>query len=373
MRVGIVHDWLTGMRGGEKVLSCLCELLGEADILTLFHVRGSCSEQIECRRIISSGLNDLPGVRHYYRYLLGVMPLAIERLKAMDYDLIVSSSHCVAKGIIARPGALHICYCHTPMRYIWGQERTYGGRLRWALKAMGGYLRAWDVRSSKHIDYFIANSQNVAGRIWQSYRRRAEVIYPPIDTEFFTPGDEPGQDFYLMVTAMAPYKQVGQAVEAFGKLGRKLEIIGSGQLLAKLRREAPKNIEFLGWQSDEVVRDRYRKCRALIFPGEEDFGIVPVEAMACGSPVIAHGAGGALESVVDIGAGKSDGPSGLLYTPQTVEALVSAVEKFEAIEDRFQSKRITARAQRFGKARFMENFKGLVGPLLKEKGLSIPW
>ena len=225
MRVGIVHDWLTGMRGGEKVLSCLCELMGQADILTLLHVPGSCDERIESKRIITSGLNELPGVRHYYRYLLGVMPLAIERLNAMDYDLIISSSHCVAKGIIRPQGALHICYCHTPMRYAWGQQHIYGDNLGFsglALRAMGGYLRAWDVRSSRHVDYFIANSGNVAQRIWQNYRRRAEVIYPPIDTEFFTPGDEAVEDFYLMVTAMAPYKQVPKAISAFAKLGRRL-------------------------------------------------------------------------------------------------------------------------------------------------------
>ena len=370
MRVGIVHDWLRGMRGGEKVLSCLCELLGEADILTLLHVPGSCDKQIESRRIITSGLNDLPGVRRYYRYLLGVMPLAIERLKAMDYDLIISSSHCVAKGIIKRAGALHVCYCHTPMRYAWGQEKAYGEKLGWALKAMGRYLRAWDVRSSKHVDYFLANSRNVAGRIWQSYQRRAEVIYPPIDTEFFTPGEEATEDFYLMVTAMSPYKKVGQAIEAFAKLGRRLQIIGSGQQLAKLRGNAPKNIEFLGWQSDVVVRDRYRKCRALIFPGEEDFGMVPAEAMACGSPVIAYGAGGVLESIVNAG---EDQPSGLLYTPQTVETLISAVREFEKIESKFEPNVIAAKTQRFGKARFLEHFREFLGPLLERNRLTVPW
>ena len=370
MRVGIVHDWLTGMRGGEKVLSCLCELLGQADILTLFHVPGSCDERIESKRIITSGLNELPGVRHYYRYLLGVMPLAIERLNAMDYDLIISSSHCVAKGIIPGPRTLHICYCHTPMRYAWGQEMAYGNRLRWALKAMGGYLRAWDIRSSRGVDYFIANSQNVAQRIWRHYQRPAEVIYPPIDTEFFTPGDEAAEDFYLMVTAMAPYKQVDQAMAAFDKLGRRLEIIGSGQQLAKLQRKAPKNVELLGWQSDEVIRDRYRKCRALIFPGEEDFGMVPVEAMACGRPVIAYGAGGALESVLDA---SEDQPSGLLYTPQKADALISAVKRFEQIEQKFKSENIATWARRFGKEKFLESFKEFVSPLLQKNGLTVPW
>ena len=377
MRIGLVHDWLTSMRGGEKVLSCLCRLLPQADILTLIHVPGSCDARIERMRIISSVLNELPGVRHYYRYLLPLMPLAIERLDAMEYDLIISSSHCVAKGVIGSPTALHICYCHTPMRYAWAQQDIYGDTLGWSrliLRAISGYLRAWDLRSAKHVAYFLANSQNVSQRIWETYHRQAEVIYPPIDTEFFTPAGETREDFYLMVSALVPYKRVDQAVRAFARLGRPLKIIGSGQQLAKLRRKAPKNVEFLGWQSNEVVRDCYRKCRALVFPGEEDFGMVPLEAMACGAAVIAYGVGGALETVIDVNQKvSSQAPTGLLYTSGTVEGLTSAIKRFERMEKRFEPEHIVAWAQRFGPATFLRNFKRLVAPLLENKGLAVPW
>jgi len=377
MRIALVHDWLTGMRGGEKVLSCLCRLLPQADILTLIHVPGACDARIERMRIIGSVLNELPGVRHYYRYLLPLMPLAIERLDATGYDLIISSSHCVAKGVIGSPSALHVCYCYTPMRYAWAQQNIYADTLGWsglALKAFSGYLRAWDIRSAQHVDYFLASSRNVAQRIWQTYHRHAEVIYPPIDTEFFTPLGEDREDFYLMVSALAPYKRVDQAVLAFTRLGRPLKIIGSGQQLAKLRRQVPKNVEFLGWQSNEVVRDCYRRCRALVFPGEEDFGLVPLEAMACGAAVIAYGAGGALETVIDISQeAASQAPTGLLYASGTVEGLASAIRRFEQMEKRFEPEHMVAWARRFSPATFLRNFKRSVAHLLEKKGLSVPW
>lgn len=376
MPIGLIHDWLTAMRGGEKVLSALCELLPQADILTLLHVPGSCDARIERMRTVTSILNDLPGVRYYYRYLLPLMPLAVERLDATGYDLIISSSHCVAKGIISSPSALHVCYCHTPMRYAWAQQKIYWDTMGFSgltLRAIDGYLRAWDLRSAKHVDYFIANSHNVARRILQTYGRHAEVIYPPVDTEFFTPGPEPREDFYLMVTALVPYKRVDQAIQTFASLGRPLRIIGSGHHLAKLRRRAPKNVSFLGWRNNEVLRDSYRRCRALVFPGEEDFGMVPVEAMACGTAVIAYGAGGALESVIDVSQEDYAAPTGLLYAPQTAQALESAVRRFERMEERFQPERIVAWAQHFSRARFLQNFKRLVRPLLEKKGLSVPW
>ena len=376
MRIALVHDWLTGMRGGEKVLSQMCQLFPQGDLLTLLHVPGSCDDPIERMPIITSPLNDLPGVRHYYRYLLPLMPWAIERLAARKYDLIISSSHCVAKGVIRSSDSLHICYCHTPMRYAWDQGSTYDrnlGPAGWALKAVRGHLQGWDLCSVGRVDHFIANSRNVARRIQRTYGRPAEVIYPPVDTEFFTPGTGQREDFYLMVTALAPYKQVGLAVEAFAKLGRPLRIIGSGQLLRRLRRRAGLNIEFLGWQDDLTVREHYRRCRALVFPGEDDFGMVPVEAMACGTPVIACAAGGALETVIDAGGKSSSEPTGLLYEPGTVDGLVSAVRSFEEIEDRFESEHSVVRARRFSKSIFLDGFKKTVAALLAERGLGIPW
>ena len=375
MRVALVHDWLTGMRGGEKVLSHLCRLFPRADLFTLLHTPGACDESIERMRIITSCLNDLPWVERYYRCLLPLMPLAAESLDLAGYNLVVSSSHCVAKGVIRDTGSVHVCYCHTPMRYIWCQSDSYRramGMAGLALRALRGYLRAWDLRSAGHVDRFIANSVNVARRIARTYGRSAEVLHPPIDTDFFSRGQESREDFYLMVTAPAPYKRVDQAVSAFSRLNRRLIIIGCGQRMARLKDAATENVSFLGWQSDEVVRDHYRRCRALIFPGEEDFGMVPVEAMACGAPVIAYGAGGALESVLDVG-GSAEGPTGLLYAPQTPEALEAAVMRFERIEGRFEPSRLSQWARRFGPERFLEGFKRVVGPLLQRRGLAWPW
>ena len=262
------------------------------------------------------------------------------------------------------------------MRYAWAQQKIYRESLGWprlALQTFSPYLRSWDLRSARHVDYFLANSRNVAKRIQQTYHRQAEVVYPPIDTEFFTPGSETREDFYLMVTALSPYKRVDQALEAFGRLGRELRIIGTGQQLSKLRRGAPRNVKFLGWQSNQVVRDCYRRCRALVFPGEEDFGIVPLEAMACGTAVIAYGAGGALESVVDFEQADPNRASGLLYAPQTAESLARAVKRFEQIENCFVPEHMVGWARGFSTGIFLENFKRVVGPILEEEGLSKPW
>ena len=342
MRIALVHDWLTGLRGGEKVLSELCGLLPGADILTLIHRPGSGDETIERHRIITSALNDLPGVRRYYRHLLPLMPLAMEAIDARNYDLIVSSSHCVAKGVIRRPGSLHVCYCHTPMRYAWSGGGAYDramGLRGLALRLMRPYLRAWDRRSAGHVDVFVANSRNVASRIHHIYGRDAEVVHPPVDTAFFAPADVAREDFYLVVGAMAPYKRVDHAIEACRRLGRRLVVLGSGQQFASLSKARSDRIEFLGAVSDEVVRDHFRRAAALLFPGEEDFGIVPVEAIACGCPVIAYGAGGALETV--------DLTAGLHYAPQTVEALTRAIEQFEGDAGRYDSAAMSDGVQRF--------------------------
>lgn len=376
MRIALVHDWLTGMRGGEKVLTQLCKLIPHADLLTLIHARGTCDERIEAMRIVTSELDDLPGVRHFYRHLLGAMPLAIERISAAKYDLIISSSHCVAKGVIRSPGSVHVCYCHTPMRYAWAQRRNYRRRMGpsgLALWAAGGYLRAWDRRSASHVDGFIANSRTVARRILRAYHRRSEVVHPPVDTGFFTPADCPREDFYLMVTALSPYKCVDQAITALGKLGRPLRIIGSGPLRRRLKRLAGDNVTFMGWQSDEVVRDHYRRCRALVFPGQEDFGMVLVEAMACGAPVIAFGVGGASETVMDPDRPVEGGPTGVLYPHQTVGNLLDAIIRFEGLEGTFGPKELASSARCFGQKKFLERFKRAAGKILTDKGFDEPW
>lgn len=376
MRIALVHDWLTGMRGGEKVLALLCGLMPNADLFTLIRVPGACAETIERMRIRTSWLDDLPGVRHYYRSLLPIMPLAAEQMDATAYDLVVSCSHCVAKGVLRSPAAAHVCYCLTPMRYVWGQDRAYSRRLallRPAWPLVRRYLRAWDRRSAARVDRFLANSRNVAARIRRTYGRSAEVVHSPIDTEFFTPDARPREDFYLTVTALTPYKRLDQAVSAFGRLGRPLRIIGTGPEAARLRRGAPDNVTFLGWQPDHVVRDHYRRCRALVFPGEEDFGLVPLEAAACGAPVIAYAAGGALETVLDARGAGPAGPTGVLYAPQTAEALARAVERFEQSGRQFPPERLRRWAQRFSHRRFLDEFKQAVRPVLRHKGLDEPW
>ncbi len=375
MRIAIVHDWLTGMRGGEKVLSLLCGLMPNADLFTLIRVPGVCDARIEAMPIRTSFLNRLPGVRRYYRYLLPIMPFAIEQMDASRYDLIVSCSHCVAKGIRRSPQAAHLCYCLTPMRYVWSQGEAYRdsmGLSGLALRMIQGFLCAWDRRSSRNVDLFLANSRNVSERIRRCYTRQSKVVHSPIDTAFFTPSSKVREDYYLMVTALTPYKRVDQAAAAFAELDRPLRVIGDGPLIKDLRENAPQNVTIMGWQSDDVVREHYRSCRALIYPGEEDFGLAPLEAMACGAPVIAYAAGGALETVLDVNGESGFGPTGIRYAPQTVEALVSAVKRFEGNEQRFQRNVLTAWAQRFSPDRFLTQFKLAAETLLSEKNLPAP-
>lgn len=354
MRVALVHDWITGMRGGERVLSRVCGLFPDADLYTLIHTPGAGDERIEQMHIVPSGLSKLPGVGRYYRWLLPVMPAVIGRLDLRDYELVISLSHCVAKGARVDPCAVHACYCFTPMRYVWARVGDEGrGRLgELGLSLARGWLRAWDRASAAGVDVFMANSRNVARRIERCYGRSAEVVYSPVDTDFYTP--EAGarrEGWYLVVSALTPYKRVADAVEACGRTGRGLKVIGTGPEMAKLRRLAAgyPGVELLGWQNDQQVRWHYRRCRAVLMPQEEDFGLVPLEAMACGSPVVAYGAGGALETV-------RDGETGVLYQEQDWTHLAASMDKLERLGLGQDVGRLVSGASGFGTAAFERRF-----------------
>ena len=292
MKVAIIHDWLTGMRGGERCLEIFCELFPEADLYTLLHIPGSVSPIIERMAIKTSFIQNLPFSKKGYRKYLPLFPMAIESFNLKGYDLILSCSHCVAKGIIPSPDTLHVSYVLTPMRYAWDMYGEYFGENRnRMIPFFIHYLRMWDVTSSQRVDHFLCISKHVENRIKKFYRREAEVIHPPVEIKRFRL-QRRKEDFFLIVSSFAPYKRIDLAIEAFNRLGYPLKIIGSGPEEKRLRAMARSNIEFLGWLPDEGVAECYSKCRALIFPGEEDFGIVPLEAMACGKPVIAYGRGG---------------------------------------------------------------------------------
>lgn len=372
MRVAIVHDWLTGMRGGEMVLEVFCEIFPEADIFTLIHINGSVSGTIEGKRIETSFLQKVPLVRKHYRAFLPLFPLAIEGFDLKDYDMVLSSSHCVAKGVLTTPSTVHVCYCHTPMRYVWDHYYTYFGNKKgivskYLMPALANYLRMWDVTSSNRVDHFIANSYNVANRIKKYYKRPAEVIHPPVDCSFYTPpaGLKEG-DYYLIVSAFAPYKRIDIAVEAFEILGIPLIIIGGGQEEGRVRNLTKKHVQCLGWKSSESLKEYYRGCKALIFPGEEDFGIVPLEAQACGKPVIAFARGGVLETVrgiypyseatPEMKQKQPETPTGVFFTEQTTESLIEAVRFFEHNKNIFNPLSMRKHAESFDRLIFKEKF-----------------
>ncbi len=306
MKVAIIHDWLTGMRGGEKVLESMCELYPEADIFTLIYNKEKVSDKIKKHKITASFLQHIPGVFKTYRNFLPLFTLAIESFNLGKYDLVLSSSHCVAKSVKTHKGTTHICYCHTPMRYAWSHfseyfslERT--GRLKYKLVSLiMPWLRSWDVKTADRVTHYVANSDTVAARIKEYYKREAVTIYPPVDTDFYKAAPETiKEDFYLMVSALTEYKKVDFAINVFNKLkDKKLVIIGTGPLFDKLKATAGPNISMLGFCSNAEILAHYRKAKAFIFPGEEDFGITVVEAQACGTPVLAFHKGGAVETVV---------------------------------------------------------------------------
>ncbi len=365
-RVALIHDWLTGMRGGEKVLEVFAGLFPQAPIFTLFHFPGSVSPAIEGHPIHTSFLQHAPGVTRRYRSYLPLFPAAIEDFDLSGFDLIVSSSHCVAKGVIPPPDAFHLCYCHTPMRYAWDQEHVYfpkrtgvTSRLRSLVLSS---LRSWDASSASRVHLFLANSTFVAQRIRSYYGREAEVLHPPVDVDFFTPGPvsekgekaEKGQegDYALMVTALAPYKRVELAIAACDRLGLELRIVGEGPERENLERLGSPQARFLGRVDDERLRDLYRGACLLLQPGVEDFGIASVEALACGTPVAAAARGGVLDIV-------EDGRHGVLYPDWGGPSdLAEAIDKTRQIG--FNSLDLRSRAESFATTRFVDRLRTLL-------------
>ncbi len=351
------------MRGGERCLEVFSELFPDADLFTLLHVPGSVSPMIEGRRITTSFIQRLPGAAERYRSFLPLFPFAIERFDLRGYDLVLSSSHCVAKGARVPKGTLHLCYCFTPMRYVWDLYDDYfGARAAWPVRLVmppvAAALRRWDRATSVRVHHFVAISRFVAERIARCYGRAAEVIYPPVDVQRFRLSEDSGE-FYLVVTALTPYKRVDLAVEAANRLGFRLVVVGSGPEERRLKALAGHTVEFLGWRSDQEVADLYGRCRALLFPGVEDFGIAPLEAMASRKPVIAFGLGGVRETVVPLDEG-NESPTGLFFDEQTVEALGGAVRRFEAHAHRFDPKALRARAEAFDRPLFKERVAAFV-------------
>ncbi|MGI6244709.1 MAG: glycosyltransferase [Pseudochelatococcus sp.] len=365
MRVALVHYWLVTMRGGEKVLESLCRMFPDADIFTHAYNPEAVSPIVSRHKVKTTFIGGLPRPARYYKNYLPLMPLALEQLDLRGYDLVISSESGPAKGIIPPPEALHVCYCHSPMRYIWNMYQDYrdnsGPLKRLAMAPLSHYIRNWDAVSSMRVDHFVANSDNVRSRIQRYYRRDASVVYPPVKVEDFTPvPPAEAEDYYLMVGELVSYKRPEIAVEAFNRLGRKLVVIGGGELLETIRRLAGPTVTVMGPQRFDVLRHHYARCRALVFPGEEDFGIVPVEAMASGRPVLAYRRGGALETV-------AEGVSGLFFDTQSVDALIEGVERM----DRFavDQEAILAHARGFSEPQFRRRMWAELSPLLGSDGI----
>ena len=357
-RIALVHDWLTGMRGGEKALEVLCDLYPDADVLTLVHVTGTVSLSIARHRIRTSVLQHLPGIRHIYRHCLPAFPVAIELFDLDGYDLVVSTSHCAAKSVVTAAGTPHVCYCFTPMRYAWDQFDAYFGPAR--LGSVGTRLAKpilrrmarWDARSSGRVSRYVAISHYVAGRIRRYYNRRSDVVYPPVDTDYYSPDGRAPAGYALVVSALVPYKRIDLAIDAARRVRMPLKIVGQGPDRARLDAHAQGgDVQFLGFVSDEAVRDLYRGAQAVLLPGKEDFGIVPVEAQACGRPVVALSQGGARETVLDR-------VTGVLVSQPTAEAFADALDVVRGL--RLDPMVARAHAESFSRQRFATEMAALI-------------
>jgi glycosyltransferase involved in cell wall biosynthesis len=359
MRVALVHDWFTVYAGAERVVEQILRVLPQADVYALVDfLEGEARGFLQGKSVRVSFIQGLPKARQHYRAYLPLMPLAIEQFDLRGYDLVISSSHAVAKGIITGPDQLHICMCYSPMRYAWDLQHQYlkesgleRGVKSWLARLLLHYLRLWDSRTANGVDVFIAISRYIARRILKVYRRQAEVIYPPVDVEAFTLRQDK-EDFYLTASRMVPYKRIDLIVEAFSQMpDKRLVVIGDGPEMPKVRAKAGPNVTLLGYQPFEVLRDYMQRAKAFVFAAEEDFGIAPVEAQACGTPVIAFGKGGAAETVVA-------GETGIFFQDQNVSSLIKAIEEFEKL--RFDPLRARKNAERFSSERFRREFEALI-------------
>ena len=368
MTLAFVHDWLTGMRGGEKALEVLCERFPRASLFTLVHVPGSVSPAIERLGPRPSFIQHLPLAATHWREYLPLFPVAVEQFDLDAFDVVVSVSHCCVKSVI-RPGrARHLCYCLTPVRYAWDQFDAYFGPDRIgpvpsrAMRRAMARLARWDRDTAGRVDRYVAISHYVASRIGRYYNREATVVYPPVDTDFFTPGPASPERFALIVSALVPYKRIELAIEACRQIGLPLVIAGEGPERANLERRAHPGVSFAGRVSDEAVRDLYRRAAVTLLPGEEDFGIVPLEAQACGRPVVAVARGGARETVLD-------GDTGTLVADDGAEAFGAAIAR--TLDRRFDTGLIRSHAERFGRMRFADEMEDLIAGLTRSHGVAM--
>jgi glycosyltransferase involved in cell wall biosynthesis len=359
--IGIVHEWLSAVGGSERVIEQILGVYPTAQLYALVDFLSKADRQIfEGRRVDTSFLQRMPFARKRFRGYLPLMPLAVEQFNLQSHDILISSNHAVAKGIITRPDQLHICYAHTPMRYAWDLQHQYlqeSGLTR-GLRSMLArtvlhYLRMWDQLSARRVDVFVANSHFIAGRIRKFYGRTAEVVYPPVNVDAF-PLCRTKQDFYLTASRLVPYKKVDIIVDAFRMMpDKRLVVIGDGPMFKQCRARAPANVELLGYQPNDVLKHYMQQAKAFIFAAEEDFGITPVEAQACGTPVLAYGRGGSLETVID-------GETGSFFAEQTAEAIADLVNDWESTAGHFDPNRIRAHACGFSQSRFRREFAELV-------------
>lgn len=353
MKIGLVHDWLVSMGGGERVVINFKQIYPEAPIYTTIYNPDKLDDDLKNINVITSFLQNKNWAKGGHQRFFPFMPMAFESFDLNEYDIVLSSSSSCAKGVITNPNTMHICYCHSPMRYGWefyyeySENKSIGNIKKRLLKYFMNYMRIWDKVSSDRVDYFIANSENVAKRIWKHYRRESVVIYPPVRCSLFNISDK-NEDYFLIVSRLVDYKRIDLAIKAFNKLGLPLIIIGDGAERKKLQSIAKSNIKFLGIQSDNIIKEYYSKCKAFIFPGEEDFGITPLEAQASGRPVIAYGKGGALETIID-------GQTGIFFKEQTIESLINAISRFN--DTSFDKYTIRKHAEKFDEKVFKEKIK----------------